>query len=196
MAIGGAAHTAPARHRGASRYRRVIAPCGPLRVSSPRTAQGLCAFAAQAPGIVEGSLPHRPGCRRRASCARGPARRQMAANRGRPRIVPPEGPQGGGCFPRGPLRVLGPPRGFRAACAMSADRGAGCPPGGASLPGRPSFGRCAPARFCAVCAPCNQSWCFRWFSLRGGLVGGRLSFVMRRFPIRIFVGHRKRLCGL
>ncbi len=53
----------------------------------------------------------------------------------------------------------------------------------------PSFGRCAPARFCAVCAPCNQSWCFRWLSLRGGLVGGRLSFVMRRFPIQIFVGH-------
>lgn len=82
------------------------------------------------------------------------------------------------------------------ACATSADRGAGGPPGGASLPGRPSFGRCAPARFCAVCAPCNQSWCFRWLSLRGGLVGGRLSFVMRRFPIRIVVGHRKRLCGL
>lgn len=75
------------------------------------------------------------------------------------------------------------------ACATSADRGAGGPPGGASLPGRPSFGRCAPARFCAVCAPCNQSWCFRWLSLRGGLVGGRLSFVMRRFPIRIVVGH-------
>ena len=82
------------------------------------------------------------------------------------------------------------------ACVTSADRGAGGPPGGASLPGGPSFGRCAPARFCAVCAPCNQSWCFRWLSLRGGLVGGRLSFVMRRFPIRIFVGHRKRLCGL
>ena len=47
------------------------------------------------------------------------------------------------------------------ACATSADRGAGGPPGGASLPGGPSFGRCAPARFCAVCAPCNQSWCFR-----------------------------------
>ncbi len=42
------------------------------------------------------------------------------------------------------------------ACATSADRGAGGPPGGASLPGGPSFGRCAPARFCAVCAPCNQ----------------------------------------
>ena len=82
------------------------------------------------------------------------------------------------------------------ACATSADRGAGGPPGGASLPGGPSFGRCAPARFCAVCASCNQSWCFRWLSLRGGLVGGRLSFVMRRFPILIFVGHRKRLCGL
>ena len=82
------------------------------------------------------------------------------------------------------------------ACATSADRGAGGPPGGASLPGGPSFGRCAPARFCAVCAPCNRPWCFRWLSLRGGLVGGRLSFVMRRFPIRIFVGHRKRLCGL
>lgn len=82
------------------------------------------------------------------------------------------------------------------ACVTSADRGAGGPPGGASLPGGPSFGRCAPARFCAVCAPCNQSWCFRWLSLRGGLVGGRLSFVMRRFPIRIVVGHRKRLCGL
>ena len=65
----------------------------------------------------------------------------------------------------------------------------GGPPGGASLPGGPSFGRCAPARFCAVCAPCNRPWCFRWLSLRGGLVGGRLSFVMRRFPIRIFVGH-------
>ena len=82
------------------------------------------------------------------------------------------------------------------ACVTSADRGAGGLPGGASLPGGPSFGCCAPARFCAVCAPCNQSWCFRWFSLRGGLVGGRLSFVMRRFSIRIFVGHRKRLCGL
>lgn len=133
--IGVAAHTAPARHRGASRYRGGIVPCGPLRVSSPRTAQGLCAFAAQAPGIVEGSLPHRPGCRRRASCARGPARRQMAANRGRPRIVPLKARKG--CFPRGPLRVPGPSRGFRAACAMSADRGAGGPPGGASLPGRP-----------------------------------------------------------
>ena len=82
------------------------------------------------------------------------------------------------------------------ACVTSADRGAGGPPGGASLPGGPSFGRCAPARFCAVCAPCNHPWCFRWLSLRGGLVGGRLSFVMRRFPIRIVVGHRKRLCGL
>ena len=30
--IGVAAHTAPARHRGASRYRRGIVPCGPLRV--------------------------------------------------------------------------------------------------------------------------------------------------------------------
>ena len=30
--IGVAAHTAPARHRGAGRYRRGIVPCGPLRV--------------------------------------------------------------------------------------------------------------------------------------------------------------------
>ena len=30
--IGVAVHTAPARHRGASRYRRGIVPCGPLRV--------------------------------------------------------------------------------------------------------------------------------------------------------------------
>ena len=30
--IGVAAHTAPARHRGASRYRRGVVPCGPLRV--------------------------------------------------------------------------------------------------------------------------------------------------------------------
>ena len=30
--IGVAAHTAPARHRGASRHRRGIVPCGPLRV--------------------------------------------------------------------------------------------------------------------------------------------------------------------
>ena len=79
----------------------------------------------------------------------------------------PEGPQGG-CSPRGPLRVLGPPRGFRAACAISADRGAGGPPGGASLRGRPPFGRCAPAWFCAVCAPCNQPWCFRWLYLCDG----------------------------
>ena len=136
--IGVAAHTAPARHRGASRYRRGIVPCGPLRVL------GHC----PAGRSDEGAFP-RPG-----------------------------GSADGG------------------ACATSADRGAGGPPGGASLPGGPSFGRCAPARFCAVCAPCNQSWCFRWLSLRGGLVGGRLSFVMRRFPIRIFVGHRKRLCGL
>ena len=32
----------------------------------------------------------------------------------------------------------------------------------------PSFGRCAPARFCAVCAPCNQPWCFRWLYLCDG----------------------------
>ena len=30
--IGVAAHTAPARHRGAGRYRRGVVPCGPLRV--------------------------------------------------------------------------------------------------------------------------------------------------------------------
>ena len=54
------------------------------------------------------------------------------------------------------------------ACVTSADRGAGGPPGGASLPGGPSFGRCAPARFCAVCAPCNQLGCFRWLYLRDG----------------------------
>ena len=30
--LGGAVHTAPARHRGASRYRRGIVPCGPLHV--------------------------------------------------------------------------------------------------------------------------------------------------------------------
>ena len=127
------------------------------------------------------------------SCARGIARRTRR-----------EGPQGR--FPlRASSRLGGTPEGAfprpggstdGGACVTSADRGAGGPPGGASLPGGPSFGRCAPARFCAVCAPCNQSWCFRWLSLRGGLVGGRLSFVMRRFPIRIFVGHRKRLCGL
>ena len=116
-----------------------------------------------------------------------------------------EGPAGGCCPLRAPPAFRGTPEGAfprpggstdGGACVTSADRGAGGPPGGASLPGGPSFGRCAPARFCAVCAPCNQSWCFRWLSLRGGLVGGRLSFVMRRFPIRIFVGHRKRLCGL
>ena len=102
-----------------------------------------------------------------------------------------------GIAPAGFSSVLGTPEGASAswgladgACATSADRGAGGPPGGASLPGGPSFGRCAPARFCAVCAPCNQSWCFRWLSLRGGLAGGRLSFVARRFsPDSIFVGH-------
>lgn len=77
----------------------------------------------------------------------------------------------GGIVPCGPLRVLGhcpagrsdegvfPRPGGSAdggACATSADRGAGGPPGGASLPGGPSFGRCAPARFCAVCAPCRR----------------------------------------
>ena len=112
----------------------------------------------------------------------------------------PRAPGGarGGIAPAGLSAFWGTPEGAfprpggsadGGACATSADRGAGGPPGGASLPGGPSFGRCAPARFCAVCAPCNQSWCFRWLSLRGGLVGGRLSFVMRRFPIRIFVGH-------
>ena len=35
-----------------------------------------------------------------------------------------------------------------------------------------------------------------WAGLFMDCAGGRLSFVMRRFPIRIFVGHRKRLCGL
>ena len=103
--IGVAAHTAPARHRGASRYRRGVVPCGPLRVL------GHC-----------------------------PARRSDE-----------------GAFPRPGGSADG------GACAICADRGAGGPPGGASLPGGPSFGRCAPARFCAVCAPCNQSWCFHGF---------------------------------
>lgn len=127
----------------------------------------------------------RGDARRRAACAgRGP--QGDVPLRASPRL----GGTPEGAFPRPGGSTDG------SACVTSADRGAGGPPGGASLPGGPSFGRCAPARFCAVCAPCNQSWCFRWLSLRGGLVGGRLSFVMRRFPIRIFVGHRKRLCGL
>ena len=137
-------------------------------------------------------------------CLRGSAREEMcggaphAPGEARRGMLPPAGlfafpgpDRVGSCaFPRPGGSTDG------GACVTSADRGAGGPPGGASLPGGPSFGRCAPARFCAVCAPCNQSWCFRWLSLRGGLVGGRLSFVMRRFPIRIVVGHRKRLCGL
>ena len=111
------------------------------------------------------------------------------------------GPQGGSPL-RASSRLGGTPEGAfprpggstdGGTCVTSANRGAGGPPGGASLPGGPSFGRCAPARFCAVCAPCNQSWCFRWLSLRGGLVGGRLSFVMRRFPIRIFCWSPKAL---
>ena len=113
-------------------------------------------------------------------------------------LYAPREARGGGIAPAGFSAFWGTPEGAfprpggsadGGACATSADRGAGGPPGGASLPGGPSFGRCAPARFCAVCAPCNRPWCFRWLSLRGGLVGGRLSFVMRRFPIRIFVGH-------
>ena len=124
-----------------------------------------------------GGAPHAPGEARRGDV---PLRASSRLGGGTPE----------GAFPRPGGSTDG------GACVTSADRGAGGPPGGASLPGGPSFGRCAPARFCAVCAPCNQSWCFRWLSLRGGLVGGRLSFVMRRFPIRIFVGHRKRLCGL
>ena len=134
-------------------------------------------------------------------CLRGSAREEMCG--GAPHA--PGEARRGGCPLAGLFASWGTPEGAfprpggstdGGACVTSADRGAGGPPGGASLPGGPSFGRCAPARFCAVCAPCNQSWCFRWLSLRGGLVGGRLSFVMRRFPIRIFVGHRKRLCGL
>ncbi len=98
--IGVAAHTAPARHRGAGRYRRGGRP---LR-ASPRSGEHCPAGRSD-----EGVFP-RPG-----------------------------GSADGG------------------ACATSADRGAGGPPGGASLPGGPSFGRCAPARFCAVCAPCKSA---------------------------------------
>ena len=58
----------------------------------------------------------------------------------------PEGPQGG-CSPRGPLRVLGPPRGFRAACAISADHACRGPPGGA-VPAGPSCVRAL--RACSV----------------------------------------------
>ena len=136
-----------------------------------------------------GDVPLRASLRFRARTASGlaPLRRQA------PRIAEGPSPHRLGSRRRAPA-LAGLADG--GACVTSADRGAGGPPGGASLPGGPSFGRCAPARFCAVCAPCNQSWCFRWLSLRGGLVGGRLSFVMRRFPIRIVVGHRKRLCGL
>ena len=142
-----------------------------------------------------------PGCGRAGRRARGgrfsmPARLRARGDARRRAACAGRGPQGG-VAPAGLSAFRGTPEGAfprpggstdGGACVTSADRGAGGPPGGASLPGGPSFGRCAPARFCAVCAPCNQSWCFRWLSLRGGLVGGRLSFVMRRFPIRIIVG--------
>ena len=75
--IGVAAHTAPARHRGASRYRRGIVPCGPLRVLGHCPAARL-----RRPISAPGWLGRRRRMRdiRRSRC-RGPARRGVPAGR-------------------------------------------------------------------------------------------------------------------
>lgn len=196
-----AARVAPARGSWQARIQRAAGERPPRARPQRRGSPGPIPNPAVKPAFAESTAAR--GCGRAGRRARG-GRFSMARAPGAARAAcAGRGPQG--IAPAGPFASWGTPEGAfprpggsadGGACATSADRGAGGPPGGASLPGRPSFGRCAPARFCAVCAPCNQSWCFRWLSLRGGLVGGRLSFVMRRFPIRIVVGHRKRLCGL
>ena len=75
--IGVAAHTAPARHRGASRYRRGVVPCGPLRVLGHCPAARL-----RRPISAPGWLGRRRRMRdiRRSRC-RGPARRGVPAGR-------------------------------------------------------------------------------------------------------------------
>ena len=75
--IGVAAHTAPARHRGASRHRRGIVPCGPLRVLGHCPAARL-----RRPISASRGLGRRRRMRdiRRSRC-RGPARRGVPAGR-------------------------------------------------------------------------------------------------------------------
>lgn len=75
--IGVASHTAPARHRGAGRYRRGIVPCGPLRVLGHCPAARL-----RRPISAPGWLGRRRRMRdiRRSRC-RGPARRGVPAGR-------------------------------------------------------------------------------------------------------------------
>ena len=112
-----------------------------------------------------GRLPLRASPRYGEVAASRAGRSALRRIRPRPASWGEQAPQGDR-----PLRASPRPGGSAdgGACATSADRGAGGPPGGASLPGGPSFGRCAPARFCAVCAPCNQLGCFRWLYLRDG----------------------------
>lgn len=159
-----AARVAPAR--GPGRLHREAAGERPPRARPQRRGSpGPIPNPAVKPAFAESTAAR--GCGRAGRRARGGRFSYAHARPGRrARRMRRERPAGGGIAPAGFSAFWGTPEGAfprpgarptaGGACATSADRGAGGPPGGASLPGGPSFGRCAPARFCAVCAPCRR----------------------------------------